>query len=886
MPECICDIPVAFFVTDISSSECEEDPLQLLITSSSEEEFEEVETTCTENTFVDGRDPHVGIFIQWIVIFLGLWQSAFSISDTAMRVLLKFLVTLLKALVEKSTLAVLTLLSSAMPTSIYKLRKYVMSRCQNSCVEYVVCPTCFTLYKEEECLTRSNLSNEEIIPKTCSHVKFPNHPMLHHRKSCGSPLMKKIHLSNGKVEYRPRFVYAYQPIKTSLQQLLNRPGFAAKLEHWRTRPAVDSKLSDVYDGNVWKDFCSDKYNKFLTYKRNYGVMLNMDFFQPYKHTTDSYGALYLTLMNLPRSERFKQQNVLLVGVIPPFEHEPSSLNSFLKPIVDELKEFWQPGVRLNTFESPKYKLLFKVALMCVACDIPAARKCCGFKGHSANHGCSRCKKFFPGAIGAKDYSGFDRSQWPPRKYEAHMEATKKITECNTQSSLGRLETETGVKYSILTKLPYFDPIRFTIIDPMHNLFLGTAKHVMKKIWLGKSISDAKLDTIQCRIDSMRVPSDMGRIPKKIASNFSGFTAEQLKNWTVVYSMYALRGLISQDEYYCWQAFVLACYLVCRRTIERQDIDKADLLFVKFCRHVERLYGAAVITPNMHLHCHLGDCMKDYGTVYGFWCFSYERYNGILGSFPTNKKCVASQLMRRFIYESQCLSLHLPDDLASTFKDTLPTVLISDPSEIHRHLTPTILSNCFELAQIHLSSFFKTAILCSSDVDSLKSVYKHMYGDLEGFVFTRTIKIIKSVRIYGQQFGSLRDPRTKNSSFLMATWSKEDGTIYSEIDSISNRVTRPGKVLYFMLNKVQIGSEYREHLFAVVGWLKEHHCRLMYGKPMEIWDDSQCIQDGPGTFLPIDKIKCRFVAGFGRVVMPSGNEDKVMFVCPIPTLGYF
>ena len=57
---------------------------------------------------------------------------------------------------------------------------------------------------------------------------------------------------------------------------------------------------------------------------------------------------------------------------------------------------------------------------------------------------------------------------------------------------------------------------------MHNLFLGTAKTMMKKIWLQKgTINNAKLDTIQCRIDAMNVPSDMGRIPKKIASNFSG-----------------------------------------------------------------------------------------------------------------------------------------------------------------------------------------------------------------------------------------------------------------------------------------------------------------------------------------------------------------------------
>ena len=145
----------------------------------------------------------------------------------------------------------------------------------------------------------------------------------------------------------------------------------------------------------------------------------------YNKTARSVSGGFKGVMNLPRSERFKQENVILVGIIPPFEHEPSTLNPFLRPLVDELKEFWESGVRLNTAETQQYKPLFKLALMCVACDIPAARKCCGFKGHSANYGCSRCKKMFPGDFGKKDFSGFDRSQWPPRTYEEHMRIVNK-----------------------------------------------------------------------------------------------------------------------------------------------------------------------------------------------------------------------------------------------------------------------------------------------------------------------------------------------------------------------------------------------------------------------------------------------------------------------------
>ena len=37
---------------------------------------------------------------------------------------------------------------------------------------------------------------------------------------------------------------------------------------------------------------------------------------------------------------------------------------------------------------------------------------------------------------------------------------------------------------------------------------------------------------------------------------------------------------------------------------------------------------SVITPNKHLHLHLKECVENYGCVYGFWLFSFERYNGL------------------------------------------------------------------------------------------------------------------------------------------------------------------------------------------------------------------------------------------------------------------
>ena len=90
------------------------------------------------------------------------------------------------------------------------------------------------------------------------------------------------------------------------------------------------------------------------------------------------------------------------------------------------------------------------------------------------------------------------------------------------------------------------------------MYLGTAKN-MVKIWKELSILKSEhFDLIQERIDTMNVPYGIGHLPNKVHSRFSGLTADQWRNWTNVYSLYALRDIIlPADQYLCWSLFVEA-----------------------------------------------------------------------------------------------------------------------------------------------------------------------------------------------------------------------------------------------------------------------------------------------------------------------------------------
>lgn len=170
---------------------------------------------------------------------------------------------------------------------------------------------------------------------------------------------------------------------------------------------------------------------------------------------------------------------------------------------------------------------------------------------------------------------------------------------------------------------------------MHNLLLGSAKNVLKTWIAMRILNESDMQKLQKRVNLIKPPSEIGRIPGKISEGFKGFTADQWKNWVLIYSSFALKGVISSQHYAMWTKFVLGCRILCSKVITREECQEADQNLLTFCKMFEALCGRDPCTPNMHLHGHLQDCILDYGPVYSFWCFSFERYNGILGDYHTN-----------------------------------------------------------------------------------------------------------------------------------------------------------------------------------------------------------------------------------------------------------
>ena len=816
---------------------------------------------------VEDASRQSSILAKWLTLFLLRMQVVHRMSDVAISCFLKFLWAFFNILGSFSSICVE--ITKVFPSSLCKAKSIIT---KPKIKQYVVCRKCHTLYFKMDCMFGIGAAQ---IGKKCFFKRFPSHPQHRMRKPCGIPLLKTVELAGGKRILYPYMIYSYLSIESSIQAMFNRPKFHLECEEWRSRKISSDVYTDVYDGKVWKEYLR---SGFLSELHNLAFMLNFDFFQPYKHVQHSVGALYLTVMNLPRSKRYKQENVILVSLIPG-PHEPKhDINSYIKPLVDELLRFWN-GINLS-IHSISGKKSVRCALLCVACDLPAGRKLCGFPSFTARYGCSRCLKKFRGSVGSMDYSGFDRNQWPPRSGTTHRRVAISLKNFKTKSQQLNEEFNSGCKYSDLLRLPYFDAPRMLVVDPMHNLFLGTAKHYLKSIWLEEGIvSGSNFEVIQQHVDSATVPAGIGRIPSKILSGFSSFTADQWKNWVNYFCLICLQDHLQGDDLECWRHFVLACRILSKYTLSTNDILLADALILQFCKRTERQYGKSKITPNMHMHCHLRSCIEDYGPLHGFWLFAFERYNGILGSIPNNNRSIEVQMMRRFVTDGLICNLEIPsefrEDLEVHFLNpdrcnvagTLADVTLG--STVQQSMQST--NSAYTLSSdIVLPSYRSRYSFCDEEIGEVKHLLCKLYSiDSSVIQVSRNCFKYKTIQFQGKQLGS-HFSRSKASSIVMALW-KSDIFGYPSTDLEDSELLRAARINYFLLNTSFINDDSYTLMFVCLSWYCCHPKMRSFGKPLSIWYHNFELFN---SIIPIRFVQHRTISLSSYI-----DNRSVLVVCP-------
>jgi hypothetical protein len=100
----------------------------------------------------------------------------------------------------------------------------------------------------------------------------------------------------------------------------------------------DGYIQDIFDGDYYH-----KFAKFTKQKGYFTFQLNCDGANPYKSSKMNYWPIYLVCNELPKSVRYKRQNMLFVGLWTGVGKP--NFNIYYQPLQQSMEK-WKSGVHM------------------------------------------------------------------------------------------------------------------------------------------------------------------------------------------------------------------------------------------------------------------------------------------------------------------------------------------------------------------------------------------------------------------------------------------------------------------------------------------------------------------------------------------------------------
>ncbi|KAJ7305462.1 hypothetical protein DFH08DRAFT_825153 [Mycena albidolilacea] len=501
---------------------------------------------------------------------------------------------------------------------------------------------------------------------------------------------------------QPHVVAPIQVLSDSLRHLFARPGMVPAVNGWKAQEHSPNELRSIQDGEVWNTITGPDKKRFFfegdsEKEIRLGVTFSLDWFG---RKTSNYGPSHSSgvmsycVQNFENSLRYRAENLIL-GPMPPGPSEQTSeqLQHYLKIVVDDLIMLYDHGIIINPPEHPN-GIRLRVALIAIIADHPAMCKLCGFADHRHNEApCTKCdvprdERFSEKAL---------RNEYRRRTGDEHRKLCFEYSTLTTDEERTEFFATHGVRWTEFARLKYFDIVRYTVIDPMHNLLLGVAKTQWYNQWIQTNAlrADTKrknreLHLIHDFLETFEAPLWAGRLPLRVGEPAGGsLTADEYKfavtsPWAILIPMvwdtfigdakkdqaaalakYATakgewekeirrraqsrskskgtapeepqvpspRMRDGEDENFL--AFATALKILVGSAIRIEKIHRAEALLQQYLLGFARIYGTEQMKPNHHWAVHIPDQIRDFGPVYSFWAFLTERLNKILKNLNSN-----------------------------------------------------------------------------------------------------------------------------------------------------------------------------------------------------------------------------------------------------------
>ncbi|CAL2244725.1 unnamed protein product [Prunus armeniaca] len=171
---------------------------------------------------------------------------------------------------------------------------------------------------------------------------YKEHESLNTCPTCNESRFKMT--SQNRTTKIPQKVMRYLPLKPRLQRLYMWTHTATDMRWHKEKRVDDDVMRHPADGEAWKEF-DRTFPEFVADPRNVRLGLATDGFNPYRVLNQHHitWLIFVFPYNLPHWKCMKKEYMMMTVLIT--EDPGRSINVYLRPLVDELKDLWTNGVR-------------------------------------------------------------------------------------------------------------------------------------------------------------------------------------------------------------------------------------------------------------------------------------------------------------------------------------------------------------------------------------------------------------------------------------------------------------------------------------------------------------------------------------------------------------
>lgn len=349
-------------------------------------------------------------------------------------------------------------------------------------ITFAACPMCHYTYPP------TFLSGSAIphYPTTCNNCPYPD------SDPCGSPLLKDSISDDGIPSSKPLKPYIVPDFHDYLANLLSRKDLESVMDRRcddimasiRRNNQPPKYVSDVFDAEFVRTFEGPEAGKLFIdrpgHEGRYLFAINVDFFasegMTLRGANTSSGIIAAACLNLPADIRYKREYMYLTVIPGPNEPRLTELNHYLRPVVDQFLVSWERRVHFTQTANHPTGRDTCSAIAAVVCDLPAARKCSQSAGHSSHFLCTRCNCYHKSTVGRSDCEN-----WSIQDCTILRQRAAQWKAATSRKSQDLLFSQTGIRWTELWRLPYWNPTRMLVVDPMHCLLEGLAQFHFRSI---------------------------------------------------------------------------------------------------------------------------------------------------------------------------------------------------------------------------------------------------------------------------------------------------------------------------------------------------------------------------------------------------------------------